>query len=1026
MKARNVLLKSILVLVLVSFLSSFSSSLIAQSVYSGPATSNISGGALVSTGTIEKSGFYIHPGRKVRNVFWEKYNPDYIDNELDNSTTILPSGNNLIIDKIYNKIRTENLDSTAAVVIDFEGIPDRGSNIPPDPVMAVGPNHIIACVNTEFRIFDKAGNELFSTSAEPWFNNVVSSNDAFDPQIIYDHFEGRWVQLWTGGDLTTESFYLISVSDDDDPMGDWYNYAFPGDKNGATQVNTWPDYPKLGYDQNTINMSGRLFTYQPNAFFQYCQIRWVSKNELYSANGGPVNYTDIWDLRDPQSLGVRIDGPPVAAVHMDSSDATYLLVDSPYTLSNFATLWKIENHFTTPTITATNIATTSAYPPLDGQQLDGGQAINVGRRTYRASVYQDGSIWGAANIRPVGVNNTTFARYVRIDVNTNSLLEDYAIGATNFYYLYPDIILDEFNNMVMVYTRSGLTEYAGFGYTGRKDTDPLGYLASTTILKEGEANYVKTFSGTRNRWGDYMGIAQDPENRGVMWALVEYAESPANTWGTWIAAFTHLYAASGVVKDNTSQLPIEFASIEVTESGKIMVTDSTGVFDFGAPTENINLNVSAFSYQDTVITKTLTMYSADEFDVMLLPEVESTISGQILDSLGNGVYAQLKFYAEGNPYPGVYATIASDTNGNYSFTTIIGNYDIEIFPESPYAFKKQANINLNTSGLSHDITVAIADVMLVDDDGGMEYEQFYFLDLENIGVSYHHWDITVEGLPTANYRDAYPNKNLIWFTGDSSSMPLTAAEHDELLDHITNDGKLFLTGQDIVEMNSGSQLTNTIGIDYVSNWALALILGISGDPVSNGLVFNVSGFGGADNQTSKDILTVTDTIHTNKIFHYGGGTGNPAAVRYANDSETNRVVFLGFGFESINDATRRQTLLTNTLNFLNSPVSGIDSEPAIDGIPRKFALSQNYPNPFNPTTTIEYSVASKTQVEIKIYNSLGQRVVTLLNKELNAGKYETNWNGLDSKGNKLSSGVYYYQMITKSGYNDSKKLLLLK
>ena len=138
------------------------------------------------------------------------------------------------------------------------------------------------------------------------------------------------------------------------------------------------------------------------------------------------------------------------------------------------------------------------------------------------------------------------------------------------------------------------------------------------------------------------------------------------------------------------------------------------------------------------------------------------------------------------------------------------------------------------------------------------------------------------------------------------------------------------------------------------------------------------------------------------------------------------MIFLGFGFESIYDASRRQTLLGNVLDYLNNPLTGIEDENESKLIPTEFSLNQNYPNPFNPTTTIDYSVASKTRVEIHIFNSLGQRVVTILDKEMKAGTYQTNWSGIDSKGNRLSSGVYYYQMLTKSGYSNTKKLLLLK
>ncbi|MCP4413145.1 MAG: hypothetical protein GY808_11350, partial [Gammaproteobacteria bacterium] len=438
----------------------------------------------------------------------------------------------------------------------------RGSNIPPDPIMAVGPNHIIACVNTEFIIFDKQGNNLFRTGSEPWFNNVYANNDAFDPTIIYDHFAERWVQLWDSQpDGTTDAYFLVSVSDDSNPLGTWYNYAFPTNKIGSISVSEWSDYPKLGYDANAIYMSGRKFSFSGG--WNYSHIRWVSKTELYNANGGPVNYTDIWDLRDPSNTSIRVDGPPVAAVHMDSTDTGYLIVDSPYTTSTFVTLWKIQDPTGTPIISATNVPVTATQNPYNGQQLGGNQALNVGRRAYRNSVYQNDMLWTCANVGGTGAS--TFARYLKIDVLTNTAVEDYSIGASGYYYLYPAIMVDENDNMVMAYTRSGYTEYAGFGYTGRKDSDQAGYLSPTTILKEGEANYVKTFSGTRNRWGDYMGIDQDPTNRSVIWSLVEYAESPANTWGTWIAGFTHLYSASGMVRDFNTLLPIKYANVEIVE-----------------------------------------------------------------------------------------------------------------------------------------------------------------------------------------------------------------------------------------------------------------------------------------------------------------------------------------------------------------------------------------------------------------------------------------------------------------------------
>lgn len=93
--------------------------------------------------------------------------------------------------------------------------------------------------------------------------------------------------------------------------------------------------------------------------------------------------------------------------------------------------------------------------------------------------------------------------------------------------------------------------------------------------------------------------------------------------------------------------------------------------------------------------------------------------------------------------------------------------------------------------------------------------------------------------------------------------------------------------------------------------------------------------------------------------------------------------------------------------------------------PGTFALMQNYPNPFNPSTVITYSVAQRTQVTLDIYNVLGQKVITLFDKEQSAGTHSIVWNGSDSRNRQLSSGVYFLKMRAGS-YSSLKKMLLMK
>ena len=88
--------------------------------------------------------------------------------------------------------------------------------------------------------------------------------------------------------------------------------------------------------------------------------------------------------------------------------------------------------------------------------------------------------------------------------------------------------------------------------------------------------------------------------------------------------------------------------------------------------------------------------------------------------------------------------------------------------------------------------------------------------------------------------------------------------------------------------------------------------------------------------------------------------------------------------------------------------------------PLNFSLSQNYPNPFNPTTTISYSIPESQNIELKVYDLLGNEVASLVNEYKTAGSYKVNFNA-----NNLSSGIYFYK-IKAGDFIQTKKLILLK
>ncbi|MBU1936708.1 T9SS type A sorting domain-containing protein, partial [bacterium] len=98
------------------------------------------------------------------------------------------------------------------------------------------------------------------------------------------------------------------------------------------------------------------------------------------------------------------------------------------------------------------------------------------------------------------------------------------------------------------------------------------------------------------------------------------------------------------------------------------------------------------------------------------------------------------------------------------------------------------------------------------------------------------------------------------------------------------------------------------------------------------------------------------------------------------------------------------------------------SAPAVsDNLPEQFVLHQNYPNPFNPSTIIQFDLIQRTNITLKIYNILGQEVLTLLNTTpLSPGVHRIHFDGSN-----LPSGIYIYRLETPN-FSSSRKMVLLK
>jgi flagellar hook assembly protein FlgD len=113
----------------------------------------------------------------------------------------------------------------------------------------------------------------------------------------------------------------------------------------------------------------------------------------------------------------------------------------------------------------------------------------------------------------------------------------------------------------------------------------------------------------------------------------------------------------------------------------------------------------------------------------------------------------------------------------------------------------------------------------------------------------------------------------------------------------------------------------------------------------------------------------------------------------------------------------KQIDLDGTFEYSNAVVVEVNA-------PEEYTLAQNFPNPFNPSTNIEFSIPQSSNVTIEVYNIVGERVASLVNKTLDAGYHRINFNASN-----LPSGTYVYQ-LKASGENgtivETKKMLLMK
>ena len=171
------------------------------------------------------------------------------------------------------------------------------------------------------------------------------------------------------------------------------------------------------------------------------------------------------------------------------------------------------------------------------------------------------------------------------------------------FYAYPSIAVNEYDDVLIGYSRFSADQYASAIYAFRYGSDPAGTLNDDTVLKAGEASYYKIFGGTRNRWGDYSATVVDPVNDRDLWTIQEYAATPisgSDRWGTW-------WGMIPVDLDTTPPVWPDAAQLMVTSVGEDQVSlswpaasDNVGLADYQVVQDGLTVaNTAATTYTTT-------------------------------------------------------------------------------------------------------------------------------------------------------------------------------------------------------------------------------------------------------------------------------------------------------------------------------------------------------------------------------------------------------------------------------------------
>jgi hypothetical protein len=426
--------------------------------------------------------------------------------------------------------------------------------IPPDTDGAVGLTRIMVGLNNNYRIQDKTTGATISTVSTDTFWSASGGSNFFDPRMLYDPINDRWIVCMLSDAGDSDSSIGIGVSQTSDPAGSYYIFRVDVD---ATNAN-WADFPCIGFNKNWVAVNVNMFSISGSSYVN-SKVLIVDYTQLRGGafSGGFATGTGFCSA--PAATYTSTENTLYVPTHLSSSGGTYRVDTITGTAgSPVYTVGSTKSRGLTWSVPSGNILPQAA--PLSGSSTCGSTPCPVEAQdayTRSTPVVRDGYLFYAQTVGlPAGGLTHTAVQWTKLDASggasTGDVLdggrvEDPTATATNGgkWYSWPHIAANKFGDIVLGFSQFASDQFVSAGYTFHDRNDAAGVMRDPVIYKAGEDYYHKDFGTGRNRWGDYSKAQVDPSNDTDLWVLNEYAKARVGTddgaganssrWGTWWA-----------------------------------------------------------------------------------------------------------------------------------------------------------------------------------------------------------------------------------------------------------------------------------------------------------------------------------------------------------------------------------------------------------------------------------------------------------------------------------------------------------